>query len=137
MQKNSRFEYRIIRTKEIHLAELVQEELNKGLTFTLSENEEEIIHLSCKGKDWAEVSQDGDKLEISVEDSFFDDVPVVMKVLISLWSNLMDFGILKLVNINFSELVHQSMISKIHVSNILDNFNPSKGPFFGIQIKQL
>ncbi len=135
LRKRSRFEYKIIGNTATSLAELIQEELNKGLTFTLTEKKEEIVHLNCKGKDWVEVSQDNDWLEISVEDSFFSGVPPITKVLVALWSNLMDFGSLKLTDIEFSEFIHQSMISRLHVSNILTNFDLSRGPFFGIQIK--
>lgn len=113
------------------IAEMITEELNKGLSFVLSETDEKTVSLRGKRKLWATTFIDKDRIYLYIDDEFFRGYCGVDRILTCLWANLLDFGHLQLEDIQLSKKVHHLLFSPIQGKICFQELVKIKGPYFG------
>ena len=92
-------------------------ELEYGNTFVVSENSEKMITLKLGDLTWVDWRQDQDKLEIIVKDQFFSESDIFEKILTSFIYNLVDFGQIRLEEIDISQSIWKKLINQQHRSH--------------------
>jgi len=131
------FKYEILGSSK-HYAEIagkINEELNKGLSFTILEADEKVIFLRSKRRNWIYCDRKDKNLYISVYDKFFRASIIIEQILTSLWTNLMDFGGIRLIEYNLSKNINAILLSKCNKEVSIDKLTGSKGPYFGMVFK--
>lgn len=138
MKKNkSIFKYKILGNHEASnkIIEKISEELNRGLTFIVSQNDEKVVTLAGEWKDWVSTAIRENKIYIYVDDSFFSKSCVMEQILISLWANLLDFDEIQLEEFQLSENLH----TKLTLENLdrlsIEKLLRIRGPYFGTVFK--
>lgn len=130
------FRYKIIDTykssKEI--VEKINEELNKGLSFIVSQSDEKVISLAGEWKGWVTTATHGNNIYIYVDDGFFSSC-VLEQILTSLWTNLLDFGEIRLEEFQLSDNIHVLLTSRNLNKLSSQKLLRINGPYFGTVFK--
>jgi len=131
------FRYRLIGkckySKEI--ASKIGEELNKGLSFIISEDAERIVHLRGKSKNWITIFFDVNGLRICIENKFFVRHCVIDQILTSLWANLLDFGEIRLEKFQLSKDIHNFLTFELSNITPVRSILKAEGPYLGTIFK--
>lgn len=136
MKSRSVFRYKIINKHKSSkdIMEKLNEELNKGITFIISQASEKIIHLGGEWKGWATTTIHRDKINIYVDDKFFCKC-VFEQILTSLWANLLDFGEIRLEDFKLSDNLHTFLTLRNINKQSSQKLLKINGPYFGIIFK--
>jgi len=136
MNCKSVFKYKIIdnhkSAKEIK--EKMNEELNRGLAFIISRTDENDVAIAGEWKGWVTTTLRGNNIYIYVDNSFFCSC-VFEQILISLWTNLLDFGEVQLEEFQLSDNVHKLLTSGNFNKRSDEKLLRINGPYFGTVFK--
>ena len=130
------FQYKIIGTHQSskEIVEKINEELNRGLCFIVSQNDEKVVTLAGEWKEWVTTLSRGNNIYIYVNDGFFSCC-VLEQILTSLWANLLDFGEIRIEEFQLSVNLHALLTS----GNLNKQSNQKllriNGPYFGTVFK--
>jgi ribulose 1,5-bisphosphate carboxylase large subunit-like protein len=114
--------------------EEISEELNRGLSFSISETDEKTVRLAGKWMGWATTSLHGNKLLIEVDDTFFTG-NILEQILTSLWANLLDFGEIRLEEFKLSDHLHALLDTPESRKQSGYELLSEEGPCFGTIFK--
>ena len=137
MNEKSIFKYKIMENhkRRKKIVDRVDEELNRGLSFVISQTNEKIVSLAGEWKSWVTCISDGDSIHIHVDDKFFISDCILDQILTSLWANLLDFGEIRLEDFQLSENIHSLLISDILEKTSTQGLPRADVPYFGIVFK--
>ncbi len=131
------FKYKILEKGKMSIQEIkyyIEEELNRGLAFKIFDNMEEVVKLTGKWQGWAEVEVLAqDQFNIYIDDDFFNLNSIIEQILISLWSNLLDFGEIRLEDFQLTEKINNLVIKSSQSSK--NRLIDANGPYFGTIFK--
>lgn len=103
-------------------------EIEYGITFSLNDDCESITFPQYRGLNWLRWQLNGNILVLEVDDQFFNEDSVFEKVWTTFLLNLMDFGKLKLVDVDVS----QSFLAARFAPNV---FEFKESPILGSILK--
>jgi ribulose 1,5-bisphosphate carboxylase large subunit-like protein len=115
------------------LSKSIEEELNRGLSFIISESGEKVVPLKGRWSEWAKANVHDNTILIEVKDSFFKNDSIIAQILTSLLFNLLDFGKLRLIDIKLSKNIHGKLLNSTSNQIVLESLGQK--PFLGTQIK--
>lgn len=130
------FRYKIIDNHESpkEIIEKVSEELNRGLTFIVSQTDEKVVTIAGEWKGWVTTAIRGNNVYIYVDDGFFSSC-VLEQILTSLWANLLDFGEIRLEEFQLSDNLHAFLSSGNLNKQSIQKLVRINGPYFGTVFK--
>ncbi len=137
MNNKSVFQYKIIDNRKL-LKEIVEkqsEELNRGLAFIISQTDEKVVTLSGEWEGWVTTTVRGNNVYVYVDDRFFSDGCILEQILTSLWTNLLDFGEIRLEEFKLSDELHSLLIPDNLNKPSIQELLRINGPYFGTVFK--
>jgi len=137
MKKKSVFQYEIIGVPEStrEIARKISAELNRGLTFIVSQVGEKVVSVSGESSGWARTVIRDDNIYVYVDDDFFLRHCIFEQVLTSLWANLLDFGQMRLRGFRLSDNIHTLLTSQDFSKLSVNELVRADGPYFGTVFK--
>lgn len=137
MANKSVFRYKIIDNHKSfkEIIEKMSEELNRGLTFIVSQTDEKVVTLAGEWKGWVTTTLRGNNIYIYVDDGFFSNSCILEQILTSLWANLLDFGKIRLEEFQLSDNLHTLLTSGNLNKQSIQKLVRINGPYFGTVFK--
>lgn len=137
LNDKSTFRYKILDNLKPPKAivEKINEELNRGLAFIISQTADRTINIAGKWKGWISTATRGKNIYIDVDDSMFILSCVIEQILTSLWMNLLDFGEIQLEEFQLSNNIHALITSGNTGKPSIQKLLRINGPYFGIVLK--
>jgi ribulose 1,5-bisphosphate carboxylase large subunit-like protein len=128
------FDYELIRrfSNTHRTLGYIVEELNRGLSFSISRNRERVVRIQGKRKYWVRCEIEGDLLRLFVDDDFFYSDCIIEQILTSLWANLLDFCGLRLFDFSLSRKIIERLLQPVPCNAPV---LVKEGPYFGIVLK--